>query len=218
LKKYELHITFPLINQKKGKRKMKLIEIILDQMPEVSKSQKAFFVIAIKMFQIIQGKINFRSLGRYSDLAEKTFRRWFKKSFDFIKFNSIAIQQLDTFKESICAIDACFLEKAGKLTYGLEHFWNGCASKAQKGLETSLASIINVTSKAAYPLLMQQTLPVNEIRSLFGEDATRIDFYLDTLKSMAEHIKKFTNFIVCDAFYTKRKFVDGVVDLGFKFI
>src|SRR5438105_11801070 len=137
---------------------MKLIEIILDQMPEVSKSQKAFFVIVIKMFQSMSGKINFRSLSRYGDIAEKTFRRWFKKPFDFAKFNTTAIQQLNPFKESICAIDACFLEKAGKLTYGLEHFWNGCASKAQKGLETSLASIVNVATKTAYPLLMQQTI------------------------------------------------------------
>jgi hypothetical protein len=197
---------------------MKLIDIILDQMTEVSKSQKAFFVIVIKMFQLMAGKINFRSLSRYSDLAEKTFRRWFKKPFNFAKFNSIAIQQLDQFKEAICAIDACFLEKAGKLTYGLDYFWNGCASKAQKGLETSLASIVNVTTKTAYPLLIQQTLPINEIKSMFGEDATRIDFYLDTLKSIAEYIKKFTNFIVCDAFYTKKKFVDGVVNLGFTFI
>jgi hypothetical protein len=197
---------------------MELISIILDQMSEVSKSQKAFFGIMIKMFQSMSGKINFRSLSRYGNLAEKTVRRWFKKSFDFAKFNSIAIQELEPFKEAICAIDACFLEKAGKLTYGLDHFWNGCASKAQKGLETSLASIINVTTKTAYPLLMQQTLPTNQIRSLFGEDATRIDFYIDTLKNLTEHIKKFTNFVVCDAFYTKKKFVDGVTDLGFTFI
>lgn len=175
---------------------MELISIILDQMSEVSKSQKVFFGIIIRMFQSMTGKINFRSLGRYGNIAEKTVRRWFKKSFDFAKFNTIAIQELEPFQEAICAIDACFLEKAGKLTYGLEHFWNGCASKAQKGLETSLASIINVRTKAAYSLLMQQTLPIAEIRSLFGENATRIDFYIDTLKSLVEPIKKFTNFNV----------------------
>lgn len=197
---------------------MELISIILDQMSEVSKSQKVFFGIIIRMFQSMTGKINFRSLGRYGNIAEKTVRRWFKKPFDFAKFNTIAIQELEPFQEAICAIDTCFLEKAGKLTYGLEHFWNGCASKAQKGLETSLASIINVRTKTAYSLLIQQTLPIAEIRSLFGENATRIDFYINTLKSLVEPIKKFTNFIVCDAFYTKKKFVDVMVDLGFTFI
>jgi hypothetical protein len=197
---------------------MKLIETILDQMPLISKSQKVFFAKVIKMFLSIHGKINFRTLGRYSGLAEKTFRRWFKKSFGFAQFNTIALQQLKDFDEAVCALDACFLAKAGKLTYGLDLFWNGCASKVEKGIETSLFSIVNLKSKTAYALQAQQTLPMNEIKDKYGEDATRIDFYLATLRPLVEHIKTFTNIIVCDAFYTKQKFVDGVTGLGFAFI
>src|ERR1700731_4281326 len=106
---------------------MKLIETILDEMSSLSKSQKVFFAKVIKMFLSIYGKINFRTLGRYSGLAEKTFRRWFKKPFDFAQFNSIALQQLNDLGETICAIDACFLAKVGKHTFGLDLFWNGCA-------------------------------------------------------------------------------------------
>jgi len=41
----------------------------------------------MKTIVSIYGKINFRSLSRYSGLAEKTFRRWFKTVFDFAEFN-----------------------------------------------------------------------------------------------------------------------------------
>jgi hypothetical protein len=88
---------------------MKLIGIILDKMVNLGKSQKKFFFSFVQMMLSIQGKINFRSLSRYSGLSEKIFRRRFKKLFDFIEFNALAIQQLGLIKTSICSFDASFL-------------------------------------------------------------------------------------------------------------
>lgn len=188
-------------------------------MTEVSKFQKKFFMIVVQMFLAIQGKINFRSLSRYSGLSEKTFRRWFQKYFDFALFNTLAIEKLEKFEEVGCAIDACFLEKAGKVTYGIAHFWNGCKSKAEKGLETTLAAIINIKTKTAYPLYTEQTPSPKEINSMCNnEEATRIDFYLSVITKISDFIKKFTKILIGDGYYTKKKFIDGVLALGFTYV
>lgn len=192
--------------------------MILNQMQDLSKPQKKFFVILMQMFLSIQGKINFRNLARYSNLAERTFSRWFERCFNFAEFNTKAIQQLSTFKVCICAIDACFLEKAGKATYGIDRFWNGCASKAQKGLEISLSAIVNVSTKTAYPLQADQTPSMKDIKLLLGTEANRIDFYLSYIQSIKDYIKKFTTLMVFDGFYTKKKFVDGILAMGFTVI
>jgi hypothetical protein len=195
---------------------MKLIETIVNEMPNVSKKQRLFFTIFMKTLLSIHGKINFQSLSRYSGLVEKKFRRWYKKPFDFVLFNALAIQKIAKTKSSICAFDACFLEKSGKKTYGLDYFWNACANKVQKGLEVSAAAIIDVSTKTAYPLGASQTPPAEDIKKLTGlKEATRIDFYLSYIRSIQSSIKKFTMIMVFDGFYTKKKFVDGIVEMEF---
>lgn len=195
---------------------MKLIKIILAEMLGLSKPQKMFFAILMQMMLSIQGRITFRSLSRYSGLAEKTFRRWFSRPFNFTQFNVLAIKKLEPFKMCICAFDACFLEKAGKATYGLDYFWNGCSAKAQRGLEISAAAIIDVVTKTAYPIGATQTPSMKDIKHLIGtSEANRIDFYLSYIKSIAIFIKEFTKITVFDGFYTKKRFVDGMLEMGF---
>ena len=84
-------------------KEMKLLETILDEMSNVSKSQKKFLIILMKTIVSIYGKINFRSLSRYSGLAEKTFRRWFKTAFDFAEFNSKLIDKVVTQESDVVA-------------------------------------------------------------------------------------------------------------------
>ena len=57
---------------------MKLLEVILNEMNNVSKPQKKFITILMTTIVAAYGKINFRSLARFSGITEKTFRRWFK--------------------------------------------------------------------------------------------------------------------------------------------
>jgi hypothetical protein len=139
-------------------KEMKLLESILDEMINVSKPQKKFFVLLIKTIISIYGKVNFRSLSRYSGVAEKTFRRWFKKPFDFSEFNSKAIDKVITQESNmVAAFDQSFKEKAGKKTWGKDYFWNGCASRAEKGLEMGLCAIIDIDKNTAYALASEQT-------------------------------------------------------------
>ena len=57
------------------------------------------------------GKATYRNLSRYSDLNEKSISRWFRRVFDFFKFNNLLLQRLVISKEKISAIDASYLKK-----------------------------------------------------------------------------------------------------------
>lgn len=196
---------------------MKLTKMILNEMNNVSKAQKIFFTLLMQTIVSTYGRINFRSLSRYSDASERTFRRWFKLPFDFSDYNSKAIDKVITTEtETIAAFDPSFLSKAGKLTWGIDFFWNGCASKAEKGLELSLCALVDVGKNIAYALGAEQTPSISEIKSeIASDEATRIDFYLIFVEKLHLLILKYTKYFVVDGFFTKKKFVDGIVGMGF---
>jgi hypothetical protein len=85
------------------------------------------------------GKVNFTNLSRYSEITERTYRRQFSRSHNFIKGNAEIIGKaiLPTARQ-IIATDCSFIKKSGKATYGIEYFYNGSAGKAEKGLEVSV--------------------------------------------------------------------------------
>ncbi|UOA08566.1 hypothetical protein [Methylobacter sp. S3L5C] len=66
---------------------MHLTELILQQMSSVEKPQRKFMSILLTTLTYLPGRMNFRNLGRYSSLNEKTFSRWFRRSFDFVTFH-----------------------------------------------------------------------------------------------------------------------------------
>lgn len=202
---------------------MKLLETILDEMINVSKPQKKFFNIVIKTIISIYGKVNFRSLSRYSGVVEKTFRRGFKKAFDFAYFNSKAIDKIVTSAdELVAAFDQSFEGKSGKETWGKDYFGNGCASRAEKGLELVLCAIIDIGKNTAYALAAEQT-PASE-KTIDNKASkkidiyTRMNFYLDCVKRLHTTILKDTKYFAFDGYFAKKKFVDGIVEMGFHFI
>lgn len=63
------------------------INNLLANMLGVAKPQKKFLVTLFVTILLMRGKVNFRNLSRYSDLAEKTYARQFSHAFDFATFN-----------------------------------------------------------------------------------------------------------------------------------
>ena len=117
---------------------MESVQQALAQM-RVGKAQTKFMVMLFSSLLIVRGKVNFMNLSRYSLFCEKTLRRWFSKPFDFEAFNLFCLSQVIATETSLLfAMDASFLPKSGKKTYGLDRFWNGCLGRAEKGLEISL--------------------------------------------------------------------------------
>jgi DDE superfamily endonuclease len=107
------------------------------------------------------GKVNFTNLSRYSELSERTYRRQYRQEFCFIGLNAKVIEAaIASGATCIGAMDCSFIPKSGKATYGLDWFYNGSASRAQKGLEISVIAVIDVAAHRGYSLSVQQT-PAN---------------------------------------------------------
>jgi hypothetical protein len=122
----------------------------------------------------------------------------------------------------VAAFDQSFDGKAGKKTWGRDYFWNGCASKAEKGLEVVLCVIVDLGRNTAYSLAAEQTPPTERTpdrkKKEKIDDSTRIDFYLSCIKKLRLKILKYTEYFAFDGYFAKKKFVDGIVDMGFHFI
>lgn len=145
------------------------INMILNKMNSVCKlTQRNFIVELLCSILSIQGKVNFRNLSRFSKYEEKTFSRNYNKTFNFAEFNQQALTLVTT-KETrlIAAFDPNFIPKAGKKTYGKDYFWNGSASRTEKGLEIGLLGVVDIDYNTAYPISGKQTPPMGAIKFTF---------------------------------------------------
>ena len=70
---------------------MTVVTQIFDRLSGVAKPQHKFFLTLIATMLITRGRINFVNLSRHSQLSEKTYRRQFRKDFNFTSFNKAAI-------------------------------------------------------------------------------------------------------------------------------
>ena len=58
--------------------------------------------------------------------------------------------------------------------------FNGCASRAERGLEMSTLAVVDVTRRCAFTLAVAQTPPGEEATQTAQEE-TRVDFYKQQL-------------------------------------
>lgn len=197
---------------------MTIVKQILERIEGITKPQRKFITTLFVAILATHTRINFLNLSRHSSLNEKTYRRGFRHKFDFVSFNQEAIKiaiEVETLKAF--AQDASFSAKSGKKTFGLDKFWNGSASRSEKGLEVSLISIVDLKRNQSYALSAEQTPPLVDLK--FKEkEASRVDFYLEHLQRTAPYFAKDVKYGLFDGFYAKLKFVDGVVRLGFDVI
>jgi len=193
------------------------INQILDGLQHIHKPQLNFLSVLFTTIFVCQARINFSALARHSAFNEKTYRRNFRKKFDFARLNQKIIGQSNCAIEAF-AMDASFIKKSGKATFGLDKFWNGGAGKAEKGLEASIISLVDVKQNASFVLTVDQTEPNLANKENATERKTRTDFYAEQLEKNAETILKYTRIGVFDGFYAKQKFVEKTVQLGITLI
>src|SRR5919199_2672853 len=145
---------------------MTMVHDILKQIPGLGQPQRKFLATLFVTILVLRGRVNFRNLSRYCHYSERTIARQFRKPFDWPDFHQrVLMTALDPCSELISAHDASFLPKSGKQTFGLGHFFNGCASRAERGLEISTLAVVDVTRRCAFTLASAQTPP--------GEEATK---------------------------------------------
>ena len=143
-----------------------MVNDLLKQMSGLGQPQRKFLATLFITILVLRGRVNFRNLSRYCDYSERTIARQCREPFDWPDFHQrVLMAALDSHSELVSAHDASFLPKSGKQTFGLGHFFNSCASGAERGLEISTLAVVEVTRRCAFTLAVAQTPP--------GEDATK---------------------------------------------
>ena len=192
---------------------MRLLHSVLSTSSQPKKPQRKFVTHLLGLLLMLPGHATFRNMSRYSSYHERTFSRWYDRPFDWIALNKAAITTVvPPEHEQALAIDASFIPKSGKQTYGLDRFWNGCHSRAEKGLELSTVAWLDLTANCAYSLSVEQTPPNGDNAD---PDTTRIDTYLDQFtRLVTAHDLSPLRYLIADGGYSNQKFVNGVCALG----
>jgi hypothetical protein len=100
---------------------MRLLDSVLITMG-LSQPFRRFLGELLMLLVIVPGRATFLNLSRYSDYAEKTFRRWLRRKVDWAQLNVTAIRAVvPGDHESVLAFDPSFVPKSGKRTAGLGH-------------------------------------------------------------------------------------------------
>ena len=192
---------------------MTIVNDILQQMPGLGQPQRKFLATLFVTILVLRGRVNFRNLRRYCDYAERTIARQFREPFDWPDFHQRVLRTaLDPRAELVSAHDASFIPKSGKQTFGLGHFCNGCASRAERGLEISTLAGVDVTRRCAFTLAVAQT-PPGEDATKAEQEETRGDFYKQQLRAHRHRLPPGVTYHCVDGYYAKKKYIDEVVSL-----
>jgi len=181
---------------------------------KLNKSRKDFIVSVLWHILSIKGRINFLQLGRFSTLCEQTYRNQFAKKFDFLSFNTQLINQTIS-DERVIAFDPSYIPKAGKSTYGRGRYWSGVAGAAKWGLDICGFAVVDIVNNTAFHLKAWQTPSADELAE---KGLNLLTHYASLVTENAEQFKAFSNYIVADAYFSKRPMVKAVKSSGLEFI
>src|SRR5215510_15363864 len=195
---------------------MTIVNDILKQMPGLSQPQRKFLATLFVTILVLRGRVNFRNLSRYCDYSERTIARQFRAPFDWPDFHQrVLMTALAPHSELISAQDASFIAKSGKQTFGLGYFFNGCANRAEPGLEISTLAVVDVTRRCAFTLAVAQTPPGKaDGKKDHREEETRIDFYQQQLHHQRHRLPRTIRYHCVDGYFAKQKYIDEVVALN----
>jgi hypothetical protein len=167
---------------------------------------------------VLRGRVNFRNLRRYCDDSERTIARQFREPFDWPDFHQrVLMMARDPRSALVSAHDASFIPKSGKQTCGLGHFFNGGASRAERGLEMSMLAVVDVTRRCAFTLAVAQT-PPGEDATKAEQDETRVDFSTQPLRAHRHRLPPGVTSHCVDGDYAKKKSIEEVVRLDLRAI
>jgi hypothetical protein len=214
---------------------MRLIESVVSKAVPANRWRRKFIAVVLELMLMVPGKATFRNLSRYSGYHEKSFARGFSRTYDWTTLNHAALTEvIPADHEQALVMDASFIGKSGRATYGLDQFWNGCAARAERGLEISVLGWLDVTANQAYSLSVEQT-PARESAAT-GEpvkgrqrkgskqppavsDESRVVAYLAQLRRVVQSYPLANlTYLIVDGYYSKVNFIDGVVALGLQMI
>lgn len=193
---------------------MQIVQSLLEKLGGLSKPQIRVLTTLFATMIIVCGKVNFMNLSRYSPLSEKTYRRRFKRSFAFTRFNLEVVKAAMADNQAMIGVmDCSFIAKSGRKTFGLDQFYNGSHSRVEKGLEVSLVAVVDVETEVGYSVLAEQTFD----QATFPE-LTRMDYYLDQIQRVRPQLPNQIRYLAVDGAYANQPLITGVVGLKLEVI
>lgn len=189
-----------------------LTAAILGKMSGLNKWRQDFLKHLFRLFLNMRGRYTFLNAERYGILGEMAYRKNFVRPMDWATFNYHLIMQ-STAAERFNVFDPSYLSKSGKHTPGVGWHWSGCAGKAKWGLEIGAFSVVDVVNHTAMHLVAQQTLKeeVEQYESLLAYYGSLVGLHADMLL-------KISKFLVVDAYFSRKPFVDKVLASGLHLI
>lgn len=181
----------------------------LNKISNLNKCRKDFICEVFILFLCIKGRVNFLQLSRFGSFGEQRYRQQFEKSFDFISFNKELLLANGSGR-FIIAFDPSYISKSGKKTTGLDWYWSGCAGRSKWGIEIGGIAAIDIDNHTAFHLEAVQTL--------CSESETLTQWYIDILKKRKATLTAISCIFVADAWFSKKGFVDAVVQMDMQFV
>ena len=181
-----------------------LIIRTLNKISVFNKCRKDFFCEVVILLLSIKGRVNFLQLGRFGNFKEQRYRQQFEKPFPWLDFNKeLALSHGGS--RFVIAFDPSYINKSGKKTPGLGWYWSGCAGQAKWGLEIGGLAVIDLDNHTAFHLEAVQTL-------IEDKQATSLtDWYANVIKERKETLSSISQYIVADAWFSKKPFVDQIM-------
>jgi len=188
-----------------------LIISTIDKIAKLNKRRKDFLYETLLLFLSIKGRINFLQLSRFGTHCEQRYRMQFEKPFDFISFNKELVQTHGS-GHYVIAFDPSFIDKSGKKTPGTGWYWSGCAGHPKWGLEIGGIAAIDIGNHTAFHLEAVQTLT--------GGAGTEnlSSWYADVLESRKDTLLSISKYLVADAWFSRKPFIDRILSTGLHII
>ncbi len=179
------------------------IESVLSKISNINNWRKEFVTETLILFLCIKGHINFLQFRRFGKHKEQRYRQQFEKPFDFLTFfKGLTLSQGSS--RYVIAFDPSYINKSGKHTSGAGYFGSGCANRAKWGLEIGGLATIDINNHTAFHLEAVQTM-VNKEQSLS-------DWYADVITERKTQLLELSSYLVADAWFAKRTFVDQAIN------
>lgn len=188
-----------------------LIIRTLNNISVFNKCRKDFFCEVVILLLSIKGRVNFLQLGRYGNFKEQRYRQQFEKPFPWLDFNKeLALSHGGS--RFVIAFDPSYINKSGKKTPGVGWYWSGCAGQAKWGLEIGGLAAIDLDNHTAFHLEAVQTL-------IEDKQATSLtDWYVNVIKERKETLSLISKYLVADAWFSKKPFVDQIIEMNMHLI
>ena len=184
---------------------------LLSRVANLNKSFKSFFTETMICYLSITGRVNFSQMARFGSSCESRFRQNFKKSFDWVAFNTGLASATVGHLRAI-ALDPCYIPKSGT------------ANAAKRGLEILGMALVDARNRQAVFLTAAQTFVEKrkgrtpDYLAHMDDPNSLLGLYLRAFASVADRLRGLTGLVVADAYFAKCTFVTGLDCLAFDLV